>query len=221
MAKGQTIDMMAEDSLPEYNGVLHCENLSLEDIPGEKWVPIAGFEGYYEVSDMGRVKSLSRTITTEKFKSDLKASIMTQIPSDKRGYLRIGLSKNGTTENKYVHILVGKHFIPNPLKKRTVNHKRGNKKDNRAISLEWHTYSEQHKHAFRVLGRKHYNSGKTGYAHKHAKEIECITTGKRYGSICVAAAELKLSFQNISKVCRGQRHHTGGLVFKFVADGER
>jgi len=50
----------------------------------------------------------------------------------------------------------------------------------------------------------------------HKKEVICVNTNVTYGSVMDAARQLKLSFQNISKVCKGKRNHTGGLVFKFV-----
>lgn len=194
----------------DWDTVDHWKNMSLENVKGEIWVSVKGFKGYYEVSNMGRVKSLKRATVSEK--------ISKQSESDERGYVRVSFTENGRTEHKYVHILVGRHFIANPDKKRTVNHLFGNKKDNRVTSLGWATYSENHKHSYEFLGRKSGLKGKTGYDSVTSKEILCVTTGHKYGSLMDASRALNLSFQNISKVCKGKRHHTGEYVFKFIEE---
>lgn len=67
------------------------------------------------------------------------------------GYVSVSLGRAGGHE--YLHRLVAKKFVPNPDNKPCVNHKNGNKLDNRTENLEWVTYSENHKHAYRELGR--------------------------------------------------------------------
>lgn len=200
--------LLRDDCLPEYNGIPHWKNKSLEDIPGEIWIPVLGREGRYAVSVFGRFKSFAN--------GDRKEKIMSQTPTDERGYLRITMTENCETENEYIQILVANAFLPNPENKRTVNHKWGNVKDNRATQIEWHTHSEQHLHAYRVLGRKHALKGKTGYLSKSSKEVMCVTTGVKYGSVSEAGRLLKIPFQNISKVCKGKRPNARGLVFKFA-----
>ena len=199
-----------KDGVPE-----HWKNLNLEPLEGEEWVPIIDWPEYM-VSNMGRVKALARMISFGIGYRPIPEKMMHPTPSDDRGYLRVALSREAKSSYRYVHILVGLHFIPNPFKKRTVNHKKGIKWDNRATELEWNTYSENHKHSYEVLGRKSGLKGKTGYASATSKEVICVTTGQKYGSLLDAAKELNLIFQNISKVCKGKRHHTGGLVFKYV-----
>jgi hypothetical protein len=203
-----------KEGIPE-----HYKNFSLFDLEGEIWRPIAGYEGVYEVSNMGRIKSLEREKWNGRSYQKIKETILPPRPRDERGYLCVGLNREGKTSLKYVQILVGLHFIPNPLKKRTVNHKWGIKWDNRASQLEWNTHREQHLHAWRVLGRRHPGKGKTGDQSPCSKKVLCITNGIMYGSVAEAGRELNLSFQNISKVCYGVRHHTGGYSFKFVEDG--
>lgn len=75
-------------------------------------------------------------------------------PKTKAGYYQIGLYKN---ENRYfigVHRLVAEMFIPNPENKKCINHKNGIRSDNRVENLEWCSYSENMKHAYKVLNRK-------------------------------------------------------------------
>lgn len=192
--------------------MIHCKDYSLGNLSQEfegivyteKWLPINGYEGIYEISDFGRVKNI------------LKNKIITQTPTDKRGYLRVTLNKNKAYVSKYVHILVGLHFIPNDKNKRTVNHKKGIKGDNVYFMLEWNTYSENHKHAYKELGRVHSMKGVTGYKNKRSKELVCVDTGIKYGSLSEAGRLLKIPFQNISKVCKGKRSSTHGLTFQYT-----
>lgn len=103
----------------------------------EEWRPIKGYEGLYEVSNMGRVKSLytSQSII-------LKQSMSTN------GYIKVNLSKDGTRNTKWVHRLVATAFIRNPNNYEVVNHKDCNKKNNTVDNLEWCTSSYNTKHAY-------------------------------------------------------------------------
>ena len=109
----------------------------------ETWVPVRGFEGLYEVSDLGRVRSLDRWISVNGRKPYLKkGQILTLTPnSGRRGYLRVALSDG---HRNYTHIevhrLVALHFVDGYHPGLVVNHKNEIKTDNRAINLEWCTY---------------------------------------------------------------------------------
>lgn len=113
----------------------------------ENWKEIDGYEGMYEVSDLGNVKSVARVIQRidGRFKS-IKERIL--IPSkDKDGYLEVSIWKNNVGTKFKLHRLVATYFIPNPENKPEINHKWGDKKDNRVIALEWSTRSENAQHA--------------------------------------------------------------------------
>ena len=129
--------------------------VQIEDID-EIWKPCVGYEDKYMVSNYGRVKSLPYTYyypTTNKRKF-MKEKIKKQCESGKRkgvkqGYLCTRISdKNGKSIAKMVHILVAQAFIPNPDGLPTVNHKDGNKHNNRVDNLEWVTFSENNQHAY-------------------------------------------------------------------------
>ncbi|WOE29733.1 NUMOD4 motif-containing HNH endonuclease [Acinetobacter towneri] len=111
----------------------------------ENWKPISGFEGLYEISNQGRVKSLARPtnnpIRPFIFESILKPRV------GKTGYLYLTLYKNGKQTTHKVHRLVASAFCDNQLSKPHVNHKNGNKLDNNAANLEWVTPSENSLHA--------------------------------------------------------------------------
>jgi hypothetical protein len=105
----------------------------------EIWKDIAGFEGLYQVSNLGNVK---RLISERVFEERLIGRSI-----DKYGYVKRVLSKNGRNNYFTEHRLVALAFIDNPLNKKTVNHKNGIKTDNTVENLEWCTNKENTEHA--------------------------------------------------------------------------
>jgi hypothetical protein len=134
----------------------------------EEWKEVVGFEGCYEVSNKGRVRSLDRRAERlgkfgQPSHNMYKSKLVTMWITD-TGYLRLTLNKEGKKSNHLVHRLVANAFIPNVDNKETVNHKNGVKADNQIDNLEWATRSEQNKHAW-AMGL---NQGKTGWRGKYA-----------------------------------------------------
>ncbi len=106
---------------------------SIENLPGEEWRDIEGYEGYYQVSNKGRVKSLERIDSNN---HPVKEKILKQCFTN-CGYLRVGLRKDGKLKLFLVHRLVAEAFIPNPNDFPCVNHKSERKTENNVKNLEW------------------------------------------------------------------------------------
>ena len=138
-------------------------NPVLSRLENNMWKAIQGYEGYYEVNDLGEVRSLDRYVTdssgAKSGKRRLLKGAMMKLTESKAqyggtGYLVVNLRKNHTSWVVPVHILVAKAFIPNPDNMPTVNHKDGNKLNNRVSNLEWVSYSDNNVHALKNGLRK-------------------------------------------------------------------
>lgn len=165
----------------------------------ERWLPIQGYEGLYEVSDMGRVRSLKRNTTSGKV---LAQRIGTG------GYPAVSLCNSNRKKSKVVHRLVAIAFVGNPEGKPEVNHKNGIKTDNRASNLEWVTRSENEAHAFRILGKSpqaYWKDKPRKFARKFTDEqVKAIREDKRPNS--VIAAEYGVSKTAIRDIKRRKNY---------------
>ena len=113
--------------------------LDIEDLPGEIWRDVGGFEEFYQISTCGRIKSFHWN----------KIRIL-KLPVTTDGYQRIELQKHGEKRRCGVHVLVAEAFIPNPEGKPFVNHIDGNKLNNHVKNLEWVTPNENLQHAMNL-----------------------------------------------------------------------
>ena len=118
----------------------------------EIWKDIPGCEGRYQVSSLGRARSLSKIIQTGRGKVDrwLEARILKEGLIDKHGYRRIAIGDRKSLPAQTMHRVVAITFIPNPENKYCVNHIDGNKLNNNLDNLEWTTSKENTQHAFRT-----------------------------------------------------------------------
>ena len=113
----------------------------------EIWKPIKGFEGLYEISNTGLVKSLRREVPNNGGISIVKEKIL-KPQKEKNGYLRIGLNKRNKKYMFLIHRLVAESFIPNVNNYAEINHKDGNKSNNNVDNLEWCSRSYNIKHSY-------------------------------------------------------------------------
>lgn len=119
----------------------------------EEWKHIPGYENKYAVSDLGRVKSLSRKKTNNGNHQEVKEIIMKQYVNPK-GYCTVCVYINANGKTKEIQLFVAKAFIPNLENKPQVNHIDGIKNNNKLNNLEWNTCKENINHAWRTGLRK-------------------------------------------------------------------
>lgn len=169
----------------------------------EGWKDISGFEGRYQISTLGRVKTLS-------YKRTGKSRILAVY--ERSGYLWTTFREGGAgskQQHPAVHRLVAEHFIPNIDNKPFVNHKDGNRKNNCVDNLEWVTRSENELHKIHIL--KH-PSGSV----KESKKILCEETRVIYPSIRQAAKDVGISQSLLSKVVNGKGRTAKGMHWRLV-----
>lgn len=171
----------------------------------EIWKDIAGFEGLYQVSNLGNVKSLPRRTT--------KGVIMKQHVNKRNGYCYVGLSNRDQKVTRRVHCLVMNAFYPVNKKEGydkeyTINHKDGDKTNNKLDNLEWCSQRDNQNHAY-AIGLE----GKTGI-----KTI-CLDTGVVYNTVTDAVIDCGGKCgEMVARVCRGERSHYRGRHFAYLDD---
>lgn len=183
------------------------------------WKPIKGFEGLYEVSNTGLIKSLNCY--------NYKEPRIMHTSLRKDGYLSVGLSKNNKTTTRTVHRIVAETFLPNPNNLEMINHKDEDKSNNNVDNLEWCTVSYNNKysikrHPERFVLRKNrekrdYYKVKTKYFNVHinqfSKDGEFIKQWFNF-------AELKhiKNYNNtsIKECCEGKRKTAYGYKWEFA-----
>ena len=168
----------------------------------EIWKDITGYEGYFQVSNLGNFRSLDRII---KYKTNGTRvypgkSLLTEIIVE--GYARIVLMKNAIKHRYMCHRLVAQEFIPNPENKPFVNHINGIKSDNRVENLEWCTQEENEQHSVKILGKT--MKGKT-----FPKKIKCIETGIEFKSMnyCIKVLGNKACIEGLNKAIKANRKY--------------
>lgn len=159
----------------------------------EEWRDIPGYEGLYQVSNLGRVKGLPRKVNNHTGFIQLKERILNGHKITK-GYIQVQLSSRPNRVLKLIHVLVAQVFIPNPNNYPQVNHINGDKADNRIENLEWCNNSMNQIHAYKHgLNRRRDNAGrpkrpliltniKTGEKHhfQSRKEAAMFLGGEKY-----------------------------------------
>ncbi|MFD2658588.1 NUMOD4 domain-containing protein [Gracilibacillus thailandensis] len=162
----------------------------------EEWVDIKDFEGMYQISNHGRVKS---------FKRDKNGRVMSS--KDNGHYYQIILCKNGVQKRFSVHRLVAMHFIPNPDDKPQVNHIDGNKRNNHVSNLEWVTNGENEKHAYMTGLKESAKGEKHGRSKLSEAEVLSIYHLMQTGKFKTkeVASMFDVHFCTVSDIARGYR----------------
>lgn len=196
--------------------------LSLEDLPNERWKDIKDFEGLYQISNYGRVKSLKRTITRNgsyPYYVNINECIR-KLRKNKQGYWYLNLFEKGVCKTRKVHRLVAEHFIENHYNYPFVNHKDGNKLNNRVDNLEWCTPSYNTNHAYKLGLSKAWNKGVYGSANKTTKAVNQYDLNGNFIKTwdCIKDVEriLKIESCNITRTCQGKRLSAGGFIWEYA-----
>lgn len=183
----------------------------------EIWKDIVNYEGYYQVSNLGKVKSLEREIymfNKGNFKS--KEKILLSHTTSK-GYLRISLLKDKICRKNLVHRLVAQAFIENNnLKLNQVNHIDGNKKNNEVHNLEWCNNSQNVKHSYSIgLQKAKYGSDNQN-SKKVAKYDAVGNLIKIYDCMTDASLDNNSHISSISSCCHGRKSKLKGYIYRIV-----
>lgn len=185
----------------------------------EVWKPVHGYETSYEVSTHGRVRSIDKLVNTGIRHSDkrLRKGRVLKPNLKRAGYLTVDLSDQGKTKTILVHRIVATAFLDSK-EKQQVNHRNGNKTDNRLANLEWTSAAENVQHRFTHLGHK----GKR-------KPILCQETNQVHESSKFAAEWLnKTKYQyskqvsslarKIRKCCVGELDKAYGYTWSYLVE---
>ncbi len=172
------------------------------DSDKEIWKAIKGYEGYYEISNYGRVKSLQNR--QYNFKTQqveiIKREKILKSSKVKRGYYAISLVKNGESKSFYIHRLIAIAFIKNEFNKPVINHIDENKENNNIDNLEWCTQKEN---------IQKYGNIKIKQYDKKGNLI------KIWNGLNETARKLNLQASKICLCCQGKRKSTGGYVWRY------
>ena len=172
----------------------------------EIWKDIPGYEGKYQVSNFGRVRSLDRIDDENHFRKGqiMKTKLL-------RGYVRVALRDGKKQKDYQVHRLVALAFIPNPEGFKCVNHKDENKLNNNVDNLEWCTLAYNF----------NYGTARARQGISYGKPVEQLAVdGLVIASYCSAEVASKLTgmdSSSIHKCCRGKRQSAGGYCWRYKA----
>lgn len=188
----------------------------------EQWKPIKGYEGLYEVSNLGRIKSLGYSyIGSNQYGAKTHRIIKPCIKKTRinnNGYERVSLTKERKAKEYFVHRLVAIAFIDKTDDKNVVNHKDFNRTNNKAENLEWVTSSENTLYSYKK-GR--FDVLKEKLREKYGKPI--IGINLKTGLILALktmkdANRFGFTHQNVQRCCAGKTAQHKGFVWRYVSD---
>lgn len=192
--------------------------LSLDNLKNEYWKDIKDFEGLYQVSNYGRVKSLKRKTRNNQCMSD----IILKQSKIKQGYYQVTLCKEHKKYMRLVHMLVAKAFIPNPLNKPCVDHDKPVEKDccnNCVYNLRWATHKENTQHCWELNRNRSPMYNKFGKDNHNSKPIiQYDLHGifiRQWYSMADIERELGFCYQGISANVRNKKHSAYGYKWKY------
>lgn len=172
------------------------------ETPVEEWRPVVGFEGLYEVSSLGRVRSLDHISRGPRGTRRLYRGRVLS-PDGSADYCRVTLHKGAPTRLT-VHKLVGMAFLPPNAARSHINHKDGNKRNNAASNLEWCTPAENTRHAWETGLSNAVRGERSGQAKVRECDIDTIRAARNRGvSLAQIALVFNISETAVSYIARG------------------
>ena len=194
----------------------------------EIWKDIEGYEGYYQVSNLGRVKSCDRTILRSSTPQKAKGKIISQELLN-TGYKVVSLWYKKKRKAFTVHRLVAKAFLEKVDGKDFIDHINGIRTDNRVNNLRWCTQIENTN--FPIARSKYINANKKRvesirkFHSEHSLEVLQLTTEggvvKKWSSVKQASEKLGILTSGIYASCVGAKKTAGGYKWKYVKDFNR
>lgn len=187
----------------------------------ENWKDIKGYEGLYQVSDLGRVRSLERDVYNPRgnVMRHIEEKILVQ-RINKHGYVRVNLYLNGKIKTISTHRLVAEAFLPNPENKSQINHIDEIKTNNAVSNLEWCNAQYNINYGTRTTRAvKNCRSFKLGDSPR-AKAVFCEELNKTFDCARRAEEELGICRSCVGKVCRGEVKTAGGFHWRFADEND-
>lgn len=175
----------------------------------EKWRSVIGYEGLYQISNLGNIRSVDRVRSNgKKYKGK---HLYTHLIN---GYKVVLLSKNGVLKNHKIHRLVALSFIPNPENKPCVDHIDTNKINNKVENLRWVTYQENTDNPLSSKSQKHAVSN-TGCIRvsQYDKQKKLLNI---FPSASIASKMTQTSASSICNCCRGRIKTANGYIWKYT-----
>lgn len=188
----------------------------MDKTSNEIWKPVVGYDGFYEVSSVGRVRSVYRVVRGKYGKTQSKPGRLLKPATNKDGYYYVTLSKEAKAKHFFIHRLVATAFIQNSPNKEQVNHINEDIKDNRVENLEWVTSKENINHGTRTLRmaltRRQFD--------RFAKPVLQISAETKrviaeYRSIREAYRETGADRVSIYRCCSNKQKKAKGFLWKY------
>lgn len=176
----------------------------------EVWKDIKGYEGLYQVSSIGRVRSLDRTVVYSDGREYFYESKILIPYKNNSHYLMVNLCKNGKSKSYLIHRLVAEAFIPNTENKKEIDHINTNKSDNRVDNLRWVTRKENCNNPISIENNRN--------AQQSKPILQLDLNGhfiNKWKSVREVEREIGYIHNNISRCCNGKYKTAYGYIWKY------